>query len=110
MRTSHVGQPEKQGRGAVPDWIVACSVAHASIKRCRFGLLDSNKRVVQSTDMRHARDRAGSLCTAPEWCVLTQGEVRSNGVVIGRVGTQRAAQMGVATENLIRAGVHLSIG
>ena len=57
--------------------------------------------MVQSTDMRHALDRAGSLGAAAERCVFTQGEVRSNRVVIGRVGTQRAVQMGLVEDDKV---------
>ena len=51
--------------------------------------------------MRHASDRAGSACAAPERGILVQGEVRSNGVVIGRVGTQRTTQVGLVENDQV---------
>jgi hypothetical protein len=55
--------------------------------------LDSNERVVQPAEMRHSPNGAGALYGAPERRILAQREVRSNGVVVGGIGAQRAAQM-----------------
>jgi len=42
--------------------------------------------------MRHSANGVGALCATPERRIFAQGEVRSNGVVIGGMSAQRAAQ------------------
>ena len=48
--------------------------------------------MVQSTDVRHAHDDAGWLYNASERGILVQ-RVRSNVIVVGGIGVQRAAQV-----------------
>jgi hypothetical protein len=55
--------------------------------------LDSNESVVQPADMRHSAIGAGALYAAPERRIFAQREVRSNGVVVGGISAERAAQM-----------------
>jgi len=62
-------------------------------KSCPFCLLNPNERVMQSTQVRHPRDGASTLYGAPKRRILTQGEVRSNGVVKCTIDSQNAAQV-----------------
>jgi hypothetical protein len=65
--------------------------------------------------MKSAEDRLSSELAEPldrsrGWRILAQRQMRSEPVVIARVGRKDSAQMGVHTENLIRAGMSSKIG
>src|SRR5213592_3232503 len=51
-------------------------------RTCAFHKLDSNERVVKSTQVRHARDRSDLLNGTAKWGILVQGKVRARLIVV----------------------------
>jgi hypothetical protein len=59
--------------------------------RCAFHKLDSNERVVKSTQVRHPRDRSGLLDETAKRGILVQRKVRARLIVIASVRSKNAS-------------------
>jgi hypothetical protein len=73
--------------------VIGTPTDRAAMKRCgcAFHKLDSNERVVKSTQVRHPRDRSGLLDETAKRGILVQRKVRARLIVIASVRSKNAS-------------------